>query len=79
MLQDEQDAGNEETYFRIKDLLSWQNILSNRQIAADIEEKWANQGEVTQTQTHIHSHTHSGASRLTDPYKYIFTPPVMCS
>ena len=27
-------------------MLSWQNILSNRQIAADIEEKWANQGEV---------------------------------
>ena len=39
MLQDEQDVGNEETYFRIKNLLSWQNILSNRQIAADIEEK----------------------------------------
>ena len=46
MLQDEQDVGNEETDFRIKSLLSWQNILSNRQIAADIEEKWANQGEV---------------------------------
>ena len=46
MLQDEQDVGNEETDFRIKNLLSWQNILSNRQIAADIEEKWANQGEV---------------------------------
>ena len=46
MLQDEQDAGNEETDFRIKNLLSWQNNLSNRQIAADIEEKWANQGEV---------------------------------
>ena len=29
-----------------KFFLSWQNILSNRQIAADIEEKWANQGEV---------------------------------
>ena len=39
MLQDEQDVGNEETDFRIKNLLSWQNILSNRQIAADIEEK----------------------------------------
>ena len=38
MLQDEQDVGNEETDFRIKNLLSWQNILSNRQIAADIEE-----------------------------------------
>ena len=46
MLQDEQDVGNEETDFRIKNLLSWQNILSNRQIAADIEEKWANQGDV---------------------------------
>ena len=46
MLQDEQDVGNEETDFRIKNLLSWKNILSNRQIAADIEEKWANQGEV---------------------------------
>ena len=45
MLQDEQDVGNEETDFRIKNLLSWQNILSNRQIAADIEEKWPNQGE----------------------------------
>ena len=45
MLQDEQDVGNEETDFRIKNLLSWQNILSNRQIAADIEEKWTNQGK----------------------------------
>ena len=40
MLQDEQDVGNEEADFRIKKLLSWQNILSNRQIAADVEEKW---------------------------------------
>ena len=39
MLQDEQDVGNEEADFRIKKLLSWQNILSNRQIAADVEEK----------------------------------------
>ena len=39
MLQDEQDAGKEETDFRIKNLLSWQNILINRQIAAVIEEK----------------------------------------
>ena len=39
MLQDEQDVGTEETDFRIKNLLSWQNILSNRQIAVDIEEK----------------------------------------
>ena len=43
MLQEEQDVGTEETDFRIKNLLSWQNILSNRQIAADIEKKWANQ------------------------------------
>ena len=27
-------------------MLSWQNALNNRQIAADIEEKLANQGEV---------------------------------
>ena len=46
MLQDEPDVGNGETDFRIKTLLPWQNILSNRQIAADIEERWANQGEV---------------------------------
>ena len=26
-------------------MLSWQNILSNRQIAADVEEKQANQGK----------------------------------
>ena len=26
--------------------MSWQNILNNRQIAADTEEKLANQGEV---------------------------------
>ena len=39
MLQDEQDLGNEETDFRIQNLLSWQNILSNKQTAADIEEK----------------------------------------
>ena len=45
MLQDERDAGIEETDFRIRKLLSWQNILSNRQIAVYVEEKWANQGE----------------------------------
>ena len=39
MLQDKQDVGNEKTDFRIKNLLSWQNILSNRQTGADIEEK----------------------------------------
>ena len=39
MLQDDQDVGNEEKDFRIKDLLSWQNILSNRQITADMKEK----------------------------------------
>ena len=32
MPQDERDAGNEETDFRIKKLLSWQNVLSNRQV-----------------------------------------------
>ena len=36
--QDEQDVGNEETDLRIKNLLSWQNNLNIRQIAADIEE-----------------------------------------
>ena len=39
MLQNKRYVGNEETDFRIKNLLSWQNILSNRQIAADIKEK----------------------------------------
>ena len=39
MLQDKQDVGNEGTDFRIKNLLSWQNILSNKQVVADIEEK----------------------------------------
>ena len=39
MLQDEQDVGKEGTDFRIKNLLSWQKILSNRHIAADIEGK----------------------------------------
>ena len=34
-----------EADLRIKNVLSWQNILSNRQIAAGIEEKWANQGK----------------------------------
>ena len=46
MLQEEQDVGNDEIDFRIKNLSSWQNTLSNRQIVEDIEEKWANQGEV---------------------------------
>ena len=40
------DVGNEEIDLRKKDLLSWQNILNSIQIAADIEEKLANQGEV---------------------------------
>ena len=39
MLQGEQDIGNEETDFRIKNLLSWQNILSNKQIAGNTEER----------------------------------------
>ena len=39
MLQDERDAGIEETDFRIRKLLPWQNILSNRQVAVYIEEK----------------------------------------
>ena len=38
--------GNKEIDLRKKNLLSWQNILNSRQIAADIEEKLANQGEV---------------------------------
>ena len=38
------DVWNEEIDLRKKNLLSWQNILNNRQIAADIEEKLANQG-----------------------------------
>ena len=46
ILQDKQDVGNEETDFTIQSLLSSQVILSNRQIAADIEEKWVNQGDV---------------------------------
>ena len=46
MLQDKQDVGNEEADFRIINLLFWQIILNNRQIAADIEEKKANQGEI---------------------------------
>ena len=45
MLQDERDAGNKETDFKIKSLLSWQNILSNRQIVAATAEKRVNQGE----------------------------------
>ena len=39
MLQDDQDVGKEETDFRIKNLLSSQNILGSREIAADIEKK----------------------------------------
>ena len=47
IVQDKQDVGNEEIDFRMKNLLSWHNILSNRQIAADIEKKErTNQGEV---------------------------------
>ena len=40
------NVGKEEIDLRIKNLLSWQNSLNNRQIAADIEGKLANQGEV---------------------------------
>ena len=32
--------------FKNKNLLSWQIILNNRQISADVEEKLANQGEI---------------------------------
>ena len=34
---------------RYKNLLSWHNILGSRQIVADIEEKFANQGEDLRT------------------------------
>ena len=34
--------------------------------------------DITHIQTHRHT-VHSEASRLTHPYNYIFTPPVMCS
>ena len=35
---------------------------------------------MSHTRTHAHTHTlHSWVSRLTHPYKYIFTPPVICS
>ena len=37
---------------------------------------WYHKNTYTQTQRHT---VHSGASRLTHPYKYIFTPPFMCS
>ena len=37
-LHDEQHEENEETDFRIKNLLPLQNIMSNSLIAADIEE-----------------------------------------
>ena len=40
------DVGNKEIDLRKKNLLPLQNILSSRQIAADMEEKLANQGEV---------------------------------
>ena len=39
-------VGNQKTYLRIKNVLFWQNILSNRPVASDIEEKWANQEDV---------------------------------
>ena len=38
------------------------------------------QAKQTNTHTHTERHTaHSGASRLTHSYKYIFTPPFICS
>ena len=40
------DVGHEEIDLRIKNLLSWQDILNDRQIAPDTEEKLANQGNV---------------------------------
>ena len=51
------DVGNDEIDLRTKNLLSnthLLNILNNRQIAADIKEKLANQGEVL----------HGGISRI---------------
>ena len=38
-IEEKQGVGNEETDLRIKNVLPWQNILSNRQIAGEIEEK----------------------------------------
>ena len=40
------NVGNEEIDLRYETLLPWQNILNSRQIAPNIEEKLANQGDV---------------------------------
>ena len=48
MFQNNRIVGNEKIDLGQKNLLSWENILNNRQIAADTEEKVANQGEVLQ-------------------------------
>ena len=40
--------------------------------------RWYSDVAITHTNTKAHT-AHSGASRLTHPYKYIFTPPVICS
>ena len=68
MLQDEQDLGHEETDFRMKNLLSWQNTLSNRQIEAGVEEKWANQGKVLGRGINLFTFPHqTNGNHVTEP------------
>ena len=66
MLQDEQDVGNEETDFRIKKLLSWQNILSNRQIVADENELIKEMFFVEESVLFTFLH-HTNGNHVTDP------------
>ena len=49
-------------------MLSWQNILSNKQIVADIEEKLANQEEVLRTPRGIFTFPYqANGSHVTEP------------
>ena len=51
-------------------MLSWQNILNSRQIAADTEEKLANQGEVLQGESGIFTFPYqTNGNHATEPSK----------
>ena len=48
-------------------MLSWQDILNSRQIAANIEEKFANQGEVLRGGTSLYLSYQTNGNHATEP------------
>ena len=50
-------------------MLSWHNILNSRQIAADIKEKFANQGEVLRGGINLYLSYQTNGNHATEPQR----------